>query len=329
MISQFVTSDPSDFTDEEAERIVREKQESDAKKSDSNSPTTPAIDILDPLFNRIASGTMPKLFRLGPALDGIEIGYGLVCTFGGPPGGGKTTLVMQVMAEALEYQSDLRVVVANRESPMEVLLQRELARRSGVHSRAIRFGDCKPKQLQAIKVAVDELRPLLERVSSLNEPGELPMLKRLLTEKPGLLILDYIQKFAPSGEVKAGVTEVMTTARQFARAGWGVLALSATARTQTKNRSSQDSQQLNLASFRDSSEIEYQSDAAYLIVDNEGPDSEATIRKTTIQCVKNRHGEKTNKVVNFNMPQSRFEPVTHQEFDQYANTNISDTWGAE
>jgi replicative DNA helicase len=302
-----------------------EQARAEREKTDKESPTTPAVSILDPLYTRIATKQMPKLFKLGDALDGLEVGYGLVCTAGGPPGGGKTTWAMQVMAEALERQSDLRAVVANRETPMEVLLQREIARRSGVHSRAIRFGDCTEKQLENIKIAVEEMRPILKRVSSLDEPAELPMLRRLLNEEPGLLILDYIQKFAPSGEAKAGVTEVMTTARQFARGGWAVIALSATARTQTKGKSSQDSQQLNLASFRDSSEIEYQSDAAYLIVDSE-PDAKATTRKTTIQCVKNRHGEKTHKIVNFNMPQSRFEPATHQEFDQYANTNLSDVW---
>jgi hypothetical protein len=83
--------------------------------------------------------------------------------------------------------------------------------------------------------------------------------------------------------------------------------MSATARTQTKNRSSQDSQQLNQASFRDSSEIEFQADAAYLIRDMEKPDSKATTRQTLIECVKNRHGEKTHKLLNFNMPSSCFE----------------------
>ena len=284
-----------------------EKARAELKKKEKESPTTPAVSILDPLYTRIATKQMPKLFKLGNALDGLEVGFGLVCTVGGPPGGGKTTLAMQVMAEAIEYQSDLRAVVANRETPMDVLLQREIARRSGVPSRAIRFGDCTDRQLEKTRVAVEEMRPLLSRVSSLDEPGELPMLRRLLNEKPGLLILDYIQKFAPSGEVKEGITEVMSTARQFALAGWAVIALSATARTQTKGKSSQDSQQLNLASFRDSSEIEYQSDAAYLIRDMEKQGSTATTRQTLIECVKNRHGEKTSKFLAFNMPKSCFE----------------------
>lgn len=157
------------------------------------------------------------------------------------------------------------------------------------------------------------------------------MLKRLLTEEPGLLILDYIQKFAPSGDAKAGVTEVMTTARNFAREGWAVLAMSATSRSQVKGRSAQDSLQLNQASFRDSSEIEFQADSAYLIRDMEKPDSKASTRQTFIECVKNRHGEKASKLLNFNMPSSCFELRENDseyanDFDDYSNTNISEPW---
>ena len=68
-----------------------EKARAELKKKEKESPTTPAVSILDPLYTRIATKQMPKLFKLGNALDGLEVGFGLVCTVGGPPGGGKTT----------------------------------------------------------------------------------------------------------------------------------------------------------------------------------------------------------------------------------------------
>lgn len=270
------------------------------------SPTTPTAEIIDSLFELISTGKMTQLLALGPALNGLEIGPGLVTVLGAPPGAGKTTLAMQVAFENLLHNPGFRVVVANRESSMEVLLQRELARQTGVSSKAIRFGTCNATELAKLKKAVDELRPLLTRMSSLDEPGELLMLMRLLSEEPGLLILDYIQKFAPPGEAKVGVTAVMTMCRLFARAGWAVLALSATARTQTKGKSTQDSLQLTQASFRDSSEIEFQADAAYLLRDMEKK-AAAKVRATLIECVKNRHGEKNHKLLAFNMPKSCFE----------------------
>ena len=108
------------------------------------SPTTLSMAILDALWDRIATGKMPSLLTLGYALDGLEIGPGLVTVIGAPPGAGKTTLAMQVCFESCENDDNLRVVVANRESSMEVLLQRELVRRTGVSSKAIRFGKCSP-----------------------------------------------------------------------------------------------------------------------------------------------------------------------------------------
>jgi hypothetical protein len=200
---------------------------------EKQSPTTPSVEIVDSLFELIPTGKMTQLLSLGPALNGLEIGSGLVTVIGAPPGAGKTTLAMQVAFVVRLHNPGFRVVVANRESSMEVLLQRELARQTGVSSKAIRFGSCNATELAKLQRAVDELRPLLTRMSSLDEPGQLSMLMRLLSEEPGLLILDYIQKFAPPGEAKVGVTAVMTMCRQFARAGWAVLALSATARTKT------------------------------------------------------------------------------------------------
>lgn len=322
MKNGFQIVDPSDYTDEEAERIVRNERVSDKK-----SPTTSASDILDSLVERIATGKMPQLLQLGPALNGFEIGTGLVTVVGAPPGAGKTTLAMQILFEALESDPSLRAIVANRESSMDVLLQRELARRSRVEPKSIRFGKCSDSELVKIRTAALEIKTLTQRLSSLDEPGELPMLRRLLSEEPGILVLDYIQKFAPPGEARAGVTEVMSTARQFARAGWAVLALSATARTQTKGKSTQDSTQLNQASFRDSSEIEFQADAAYLLVDREKPESTKAIHKTDLVCVKNRHGERHTQQLNFNKPRSCFEIQNNyaNDFSGFGDQEIDDS----
>ena len=152
---EYTYSDPSDYTDEQALEIVVSQNQTDGKTSTSTSnstpekksPTTSAKDSLERLMQRIRSGTMPELFKLGPATNGLEIGAGLVCVIGAPPGAGKTTLAMQMMFEALGNDPKLRAVVANRESSIEVLLQRELARRSGVNSKAIRFGKCSEREL--------------------------------------------------------------------------------------------------------------------------------------------------------------------------------------
>jgi len=106
--------------------------------------------------------------------------------------------------------------------------------------------------------------------------------------------------------------------------GWAVLALSATVRTRVKGGSGHDSRQLNMASFKESGEIEFNADSLYLLRDNDAVDGNEKIRNVTLDCVKNRHGEKVPIDLVFNMPQMSFErkqvePQTqrHPEFDEY------------
>ena len=270
--------------------------------------TIPALSVLDSLVDRVCSGDMPQLFKLGNALDGLEVGYGLLCVIGAPPGSGKTTLAMQVTAEALEHNPKLHVVVANKETDLFVLMQRELARRTGIAMRGIRFGNLTHRQQQMVREIFVSIRPQWERVSTLEEQC-LENLTSLLSMEPGLLIVDYIQLYGPSGDAKQGVAAVMSALRRLARAGWAIVGLSATSRTPARSggKSSHDSQKLGQASFRDSSEIEFQADSCYLIVDEEPEKPEKKVRRTTLLCVKNRHDEKVSKSLLFNKPKCCFE----------------------
>ncbi len=283
--------------------------------------TTPAADILDDLFVRVVTGQMPKLLQLGDALDGIEIGGGLVTVLGAPPGAGKTTLAMQVAFESMQFQPELRVTIANAETGLDVLMRKELSRRASISQKKLRFGDLDDIEKQILERAVTDLKPIVSRMESLDEPCVLIQLERLLDQEPGLLILDYLQKYAPPGETKAGITSVMQVLRRFARAGWAVLALSATARTVAKGGSGHDSSKLNQASFRDSSEIEFNSDAAYILCDKEPEGSRNAIRHTELVCFKNRFGEKESRKLTFDMPKACFEFSTVDDFACWPNVN--------
>ena len=283
--------------------------------------TTPAADILDDLFVRVVTGQMPKLLRLGDALDGIEIGGGLVTVLGAPPGAGKTTLAMQLAFEAMQFQPELRVTIANAETGLDVLMRKELSRRASISQKKLRFGDLDDIEKQILERAVADLKPIVSRMESLDEPCVLIQLERLLDQEPGLLVLDYLQKYAPPGDTKAGITLVMQVLRRFARAGWAVLALSATARTIARGGSGHDSSKLNQASFRDSSEIEFNSDAAYILCDKEPEGSRNAIRQTELVCFKNRFGEKESRKLTFDMPKACFEFSTVDDFACWPNVN--------
>lgn len=199
--------------------------------------TSPAEAILAAWLGRVSRGEFPQLIQQRGALQGIEIGAGMITVIGAPPGAGKTALVMQVMFDALELDTELRAVVANAETTFDGLLQREITRRTWqpqlgcVDSKKIRFGPLTEHELERVNRAASELAPHLERVAVLNDPCNVLQLARLRDETPGLLIVDYIQKFTPSDkEARAGVNEVMSVLRMLAKLGWSVVGLSATKR---------------------------------------------------------------------------------------------------
>src|SRR5205807_184227 len=92
-----------------------------------------------------------------------------------------------------------------------------------------------------------------------------------------LLLLDFIQRIAPPGEHgdrRGFVNATMDYLRQFADCGKAVVVVSAIGRTKdSKGRSSYSGAGLNLASFRESSELEFGADDAFMLTtddDNQG-----------------------------------------------------------
>ncbi len=89
--------------------------------------------------------------------------------------------------------------------------------------------------------------------------------------------------------------------RRFADAGCGLLVLAAVCRTKDKRgRSSYDADGLNLASFRESSELEFGCDSAYMLC----PDKKRGI--VNLSCLKNRHGEPASVEMEFDGSLQRF-----------------------
>ncbi len=288
-------------------------QSNSPKQSSEITPstvTTPARTLLRHYIDKMHRGEFQKLLSLGPALDGLEIAPKQICIFGAPPGLGKTALAMQIAFESMEIDQSIEVVVANAETDFDGLIRRELSRMTRIPSKSIRFGELTAEDRYSIAKATTELDQRLGRMSWLNPPMGIEQLLNLKDKKPGLLIVDYVQKFAPSrGDTKQGITEVMGRLRELAMHGWAIIALSATARTVGKGGSTHESEKLTQASFRDSSELEYNADAAYLLVDLGEHDGKPYIRRIDLRCVKNRHDERVDKQLIFHMPRMSFEAV--------------------
>jgi replicative DNA helicase len=107
-------------------------------KTNANFQT--AADCFDGWRDDVLAGSPPVFFPIGSgALARIEIGPKLVALFGGAPGAGKTAFTMQMVVDALRLTPTLRALVCNVEMSPGVLLDRQLARLSGIDATTIRY----------------------------------------------------------------------------------------------------------------------------------------------------------------------------------------------
>jgi replicative DNA helicase len=241
--------------------------------------------------DNILKGKPPTIYKSGTGdLSRLEIGPERVTLLGGAPGSGKTALVMQLAVDALRTETDLRACVCSVEMSPEVLLERQLARLSGVPLTTIRRRELQPQHCASIDVALNTIKSLADRICFVSAPFTLDRVAQAVdATRSNLIVLDYIQRIHAPGKHesnRAAVNVSMDYLRRFAAAGKAVLVVAAVARTKdSRGRSSYDSTGLGLASFRESSEIEFGADDAHILV---GQPEEGTV---LIKHVKARFAE--------------------------------------
>ncbi len=281
-----------------------EPQAKASKPPQPEPPTKPAGIYLTSYLHNLNTRQLPQLYPQHSALKGFEIGPGMMTAIAAPPATGKTALAMQAMFDAIELAPNLCVVIANAEMGPETLLRRQLTRLTRINGDALRFGNVTDHDLEQINKAAQDLAPKLANVSFL-DPCNLFQLTMLKGQPPGFLIVDYLQIFAPSDkDARQGVNEVVKTLISLKLQGWGVLALSAVKRNP---KGKYDNESLDLASFKESGEIEFQADSAYVLVDN-GPVKKSVpyVKSLTLKHVKNRHSAMKNFELIFHMPRMEF-----------------------
>lgn len=255
----------------------------------------------------VLTGKPPKLYPVGDGvLSRVDVGPGLVTLVGGPPGAGKTALTMQWAVDALRLTPDLRALVCNVEMPPAVLLDRQLARLSGIPLDVIRYRRLGAEHGGRIAVALDALEPVVGRLAFVEPPFDLANVAASADSfGADLLMLDYIQRIAPPGDHgdrRGRIDATMDYLRQFAAAGSAVIVVAAVARTKDRHgRSSYAGDGLSLASFRESSELEYGCDDAWLVcppVDGE--------QRVTVRRLKARYSDPQDLELTFDRALQRF-----------------------
>ena len=285
-------------------------------------PSYQTADHLLPIWEQdVRSGNPPLRFAVGEGeLGHLMIGPGLVTLIGGAPGVGKTALVMQCVLDALRLNPELRAVICNVEMSPSVLLDRQLARLSGVDATTIRDRRLTPDLEDRIRQGIDTLAHVAERLCFVRPPFSLDNIASTADEVGAqLLLLDYIQRIPPPGshgDRRGSIDATMQHLRQFAEEGYAVVVVAAVARQRDqRGRSSYDSDLLSLASFRESSELEFGADDAYILV----PVTSAP-NLVTLRHLKARHAEPRDLALRFERRYQHFTPATITPVELYATT---------
>ena len=239
----------------------------------------------------LLSGKKPVFYYTGIPLG---LSAGRLVVIGAPPGRGKTAFCNQIGFDALRYQKNLRLLIANVEMSPAVLLERELARVSGVSLTAIQRREFlldkgRTEKVESGLVAIDYVA---DRVSFLPPPYTIRHLLRAVADcGSDMIIVDYIQRFSVGEEqadrkdTRSVLTETMSLLRQIADMGKAVIVVSAVARDKATGKQAYSN--LTLGSFRDTSELEYGCDDAYTL---EGDDMATDNR--LLRHHKSRHAER-------------------------------------
>lgn len=271
-----------------------------------------AADLLHSWRDDVLTGKPPVLYPVGSGdLGRIEVGPGRVLLLGGAPGAGKSAFTMQAVVDALRTTPTLRTLVCNVEMTPPVLMDRQLARLSGIDLDTIRFRRLGVEHGKRIDDALHTLEAIAERLVFVESPFNLENVAASADAfgDVGLIVLDYIQRIPPAGnhqgDKRGAVDSCMDSLRQFADNGVAVIVVAAVSRSKdSKGRSTYAGDALSRASFRESSELEFGADDAFILVND--PDDEET--GVILKHLKARHTEAKDIALTFDRPRQRFTP---------------------
>jgi replicative DNA helicase len=279
-----------------------------------------AADLLDDWRDSILSDTPPTLYPVGSGdLGRIEVGPGLVTLFGGAPNVGKTALVMQLVSDALMLTPDLKAIVCNVEMSPTALLDRQLARLADIPLTPIRHRRLEAKHAERVERGLQALERLADRLAFVRPPFNLASVAGGADGfEAGLILLDYVQRIGPPPgsheDRRGGIDATMSYLRQFADAGVAVVVVAALARSKDARGRSSYGEGLSLASFRETSELEYGADDAFILApaDN-GEEQDGPTRRVVLRHLKSRHGETRHIPLVFDGAHQRFTPADPDE----------------
>ena len=285
--------------------------------------------------NDLFSGERPTLYPVAgqdSPLAKLELGPGRIWVVGGAPAAGKTALVMQLVVDAVRLTESLKVLILNVEMSVESLLDRQLARFSGVPLTTIRERQFTEDIQERVAVGLDTIQDIADRLTFCLPPYTLGnVIASADAVDADLIVLDYVQRIQPAGDLttapdrRGQIDAVMHDCRRIADAGRAVIVVSSLSR-QRNSGGSANYDTAGLASFRESSELEYGADDCFILQD----DGQG---RRKLKHLKARHSEPRDRILQFDGSLQRFEPVNPLDSDSGGSpddwSDVSELWGTD
>ncbi len=260
--------------------------------------TVSATDVLAGLD---FDGPAPPRWLPGEPFNAIDVRPGRVIVIGAPPAAGKTALIGQLTTQLLQLNPELTLLTCNVEMTPTELLLRQLSRLSGVELSKMTDRTMTPEERKHLNTGRETGQAVFERMHFLKPPFHFGTIKQAVKQHESeLVVIDYIQRFAPSpatdatknADSRRALDLMMNEVREVATWGACVFVISAVARQKSASGASGYGG-LNMASLRGSSELEYGADSAYLLT------RERRSEFAIMECVKNRNGEEVDIPLRF------------------------------
>jgi len=204
------------------------------------------------------------------------------------------------------------------------LLDRQLARLADIDLTLIRHRRLTAEHAEAVERGMQALECLADRLAFIRPPFDLANVARSADAfDAGLILIDYIQRVGAPGEHgdrRGAVDATMSYLRQFADEGVAIIVVAALARSKDSKGRSSYTDGLSLASFRETSELEYGADDAFILVPIGDAESEGEASsRVVLKHLKSRHGETKDITLTFDRKRQRFTPAEPAEPKKRAN----------
>jgi hypothetical protein len=266
-------------------------------------------DLLPELQAHLLSGEPPVEWTPEDEPWGtLAFGPKTVVALGAASSKGKTSLGLYLLCKMLVRYPDLRVVVASNDMDTEKMRDRVFSMCSRISYRAIRKRDRSAYAAEDVARAMGDIAQFSSRSAILPRPFTIEEVQAEAVEfNANIVFVDHLQVSSiatSSRDTQQQVAKIMRQIRAMADSGPCVITTAAISRqgiAHSRNRAGKrDVNDMDAGVFLHGSEIEYETDMAYLLLSEAGvqvatsPEDDGEPEPMWLHCVKGRDAMKVH-----------------------------------